>query len=389
MKYFTPQATCRISGQPLAEAKEIVAFSELPVPGLFFSYPETGLNKKVPMTLVQSDCGLIQLKENIHSDLYFYYKSRQADKSHIAWNAKVADELSARFGPQAKILEVGGGEGLLLKDLHQKGFRNLHNVDPSHENEQQEWFEPILGLFPDALKSDAYSGTFDCIVGMHFLEHVSDPVGVLQEAKRLLSPDGEFWVEVPDMEASALESYFQIGIIYPLHLSYFTRKTLQLAGEKAGLNLASIEVVDHYGKSLWAKFCKREVLKSEFEEDNRLVPTIQRYFHELQTFKAELPPSILAWGAAERALTTAAILIDGGLKIDGLFDSNPEIHGMFVSGLEIPVSSPREFVANAEHLLILSPPNHVSIVNGIKDKLSAKTQIHVPFVGHLTLQDYA
>jgi SAM-dependent methyltransferase len=389
LKYYSTQKTCRISGQPLDLAKEIVSFSGLPVPGLFFEDSQTGLDKKVPLNLVQSDCGLIQLKENIQPELYFYYKSRQADKSHIAWNARVADELAQRFSTSARILEVGGGEGLLLKDLHQKGFRNLNNVDPSHENENQAWFEPIVGLFPDALQNESYSGKFDCIVGMHFLEHVPDPVGVLKEAARLLSLDGEFWVEVPDMEASALESYFQIGIIYPLHLSYFTRKTLRLAGEKAGLNLASIEVVDHYGKSLWAKFTKKAQENPTFEEDERMVPVIQKYFQELISFGKEIPQDILAWGAAERALTTAAILLETGLKIKGLFDSNPEIHEKYVSGLVLPVSSPAEFPVNPEHLLILSPPNHVSIVNGIKDKLSPKTQIHVPFVGHLTLQDYA
>jgi SAM-dependent methyltransferase len=388
MKYYTEQERCRISGEPLTQAKTIASFEQLPVPGLFFDNPETGIDKKVPLTVVQSQCGFIQTKENIQPDLYFYYKSRQADQSHIQWNQLVANQIASRYPTSARILEVGGGEGLLLKDLHQKGFRNLNNVDPSHENENQAYFEPITGLFPDALSSEEYSGTFDCIVGMHFLEHVPDPVWVLQEASRLLNNNGECWIEVPDMESSALQSYFQIGIIYPLHINYFTRSTLQMAGKKAGMQLASIEIVNHYGNSLWAKFTKNQITDQTFEDSPEMVQTIERYFHELREFAGSLPKEILAWGAAERALTTYAILSDHGIRLKGLFDSNPEIHGMYVSGVDLPISSPDEFPADAKDLLILSPPNHVSIINGIKHKLHPDITIHVPFIGHLTLSDY-
>jgi len=161
-----------------------------------------------------------------------------------------------------------------------------------------------------------------------------------------------------------------------------------MAGLKVGLHLVSIEVVDHYGKSLWAKFSKKSSNIEKFGESDELVPTIKKYFKELEHFAKNLPLKMIGWGAAERALTTYALLSQYGIEIDNIFDSNPEIHGMYVSGYPNPIQSPGQLIDSPKDLLILSPPNHISIINAIRSKLDKNTKIHVPFVGHLSLEDY-
>ena len=390
-KYYSLNNRCRLTGESLANSKILAEFDSLPVPGLFFDSYEEAKDKIVPLTLVRSSSGFIQLKETINGDLYHWYKSRRADVSHTNWIETVSSQIAEKFGSYSNILEIGGGEGLLLQGLKKKGFTNLFNVDPSHENVQSEDFESIVGLFPEALSSSKYKGLFDCIIAQHFLEHVPEPVEVLKGARELLSEKGEIWLEVPDMEASALDSYFQIGIIYPLHLSYFTKESLRVTGEKAGLHLTSLEIIDHYGKSLWAKFTKKVSTHTQPEIVNNsgIDSAVSRYFDELRHFAAGIPKRVLCWGAAERAHTTYAILASFGVEAASIFDSNPEIGGKFVSGINSPIEGPNAFPDQPDHLLVLSPPNHRSIIDGIQSKLKASTMIHIPLVGRYSYEEYA
>jgi hypothetical protein len=279
---------------------------------------------------------------------------------------------------------------MFLESLHKYGFNNLFNVDPSHENEENIIFKAIIGNFPDALDIDHYRNYFSCIIGQHFLEHVANPLNVLKGARDLLADYGELWIEVPDIETSVLVSYYQTGIIYPLHLSYFTKASLKTIGEKAGLYLESIENIQHYGNSIWAKFTKKPNNKTFYnlKESKLLIPTIKTYFEDIKAFAEKLPKEILCWGAAERAHTTYGIISSFGIKAISIFDSNPEIKGLYICGIDTPILGPESFPDYPNDLLILSPPNHKSIIEGIKNKLSKNSMIHIPLIGHYTFEKY-
>jgi hypothetical protein len=389
--YFTETNKCRLTKESLDDSEIIVSFDSLPIPGLFFDSKADSADKMVPMTLVLSKGGLFQLKETLNGNLYHYYKSRRADKNHIDWIENIANQIKDRFKQYSNILEVGGGEGMLLQHLFNKDYKSLYNIDPSHENESSKYFESITGLFPNGFDKEKYKGYFSCIIGQHFLEHVPEPLEVMEGAYNLLTDDGELWIEVPDLESSVLESYFQIGIIYPLHLSYFTKQSLKNIGERAGLFLKSIEIVDHYGKSIWAKFSKEKKSDRSFDfiENNTLIiQTIKNYFEEIQNFSKTIPKELICWGAAERAHTTYAILSNCGIKAASIFDSNEEIKGMFISGVNTPIMGINDFPLISDHILILSPPNHKSIVDGIKDLISNQTVIHIPLIGSYNYEKY-
>jgi ubiquinone/menaquinone biosynthesis C-methylase UbiE len=389
-KLFFQNNKCKFSYLPLDNAEIIIQFDNLPIPGLFFLDKSESLDKKVPMTLVKSQAGFIQLKETLNSNLYHYYKSGATDASHQKWLNEISNQIKSRFDKNNHILEIGGGKGLLMEQLFKQGFTNLYNVDPSNENEGKAMFKVIKGVFPESLEMNVYNNFFNCIIGQHFLEHVEDPLNVLKVAKDLLSENGELWIEVPDIEDSVLANNYQTSIIYPLHLSYFTKKSLKELGEKAGLFLDEINTIDHYGSSIWAKFSKKPNYKSfnYLTEDELLIPAIIKYFDELKVFTLKLPKDVICWGAAERAHITYGIMSSYGIKAISIFDSNPEIKGMFISGFDTPILGPESFPNNPKNLLVLSPRHHISIVDSIKNKLSKNTMIHIPFVGYYTFDNY-
>ena len=102
-----------------------------------------------------------------------------------------------RIEPGTRLLEVGCGAGAVLAVLGQE-FPGVQLVGVDIEPKQLEFARGHLeraGVEATLLEADALAlpfedGSFDHVWMMWFLEHVADPVAVLQEARRVLVPGG-------------------------------------------------------------------------------------------------------------------------------------------------------------------------------------------------------
>jgi SAM-dependent methyltransferase len=83
-------------------------------------------------------------------------------------------------------------------------------------------------------------GGFGVVTFSHSLEHLRDPVQALRRTRQLLRPGGRVHVAVPNWRAAKrLAAGARIAWIYPGHVSYFTRATLQAALQRAGFAVAA------------------------------------------------------------------------------------------------------------------------------------------------------
>jgi SAM-dependent methyltransferase len=79
------------------------------------------------------------------------------------WNATLLHRLFSETRPR-RILDYGGGNGLLAELLRAAGFSQVDTYDP---------FVPRYSAKP--------SGHFDCVVSFEVLEHSTDPAGTLAD----------------------------------------------------------------------------------------------------------------------------------------------------------------------------------------------------------------
>src|SRR5262245_61616127 len=96
--------------------------------------------------------------------------------------------LLARHLPQkARVLEIGCGEGILLTELSKMGF-DVEGIEPSESGSsraRRKGLNVRTGYFPILQPA----GRFDAVILSHVLEHLSDPLRVLESISRI-APDG-------------------------------------------------------------------------------------------------------------------------------------------------------------------------------------------------------
>jgi SAM-dependent methyltransferase len=379
-----PRGGDRLTGESLHNAQPIIDLGVLPVPGLFFSTADAAAAAVVRVRLLKSvTTELIQLDSDIDPQVYANYKSGAATPAHLAFVESLADVFSRRYPRDARILEIGGGAGHFMRSLSKRGFRNLYVIDPSPENRNNKDFTAIQGSFPEAITETGLS--FDVVVGQHFLEHCSNPVAVLRAVREILSPQGQVWIEVPDIDESATaDGGVWLSIVYALHSSYFGSETLKLACAYAGLTVSDIQSVSHYGKSLLA-VCSPGVTcvptsRALNMDQTLVVAAIQRYFAALKQFGAAVPPGTTCWGAAERCIAVLGGCMRGGFDPGAIIDSNEDLRGLYVSGMKTSVVSPQEIAGPLPSVLILSPQNASAIMAANQRLFSSSTKVYIPVV---------
>lgn len=137
-------------------------------------------------------------------------------ESEKARNLKIVEILTEFLSPKdACLMDVGCGQGLILRELYNSGFSNLHGIDPS------ETTSVIAAAIPgiSAKQGNAYDipypdGSVDLLLYCHVFEHLTSLSSAIKEASRVLKPNGLVFIEVPVASAyptgpgNHLEEYF-------------------------------------------------------------------------------------------------------------------------------------------------------------------------------------
>ncbi|MBI4353880.1 MAG: class I SAM-dependent methyltransferase [Candidatus Omnitrophica bacterium] len=137
-----------------------------------------------------------------------------------------------------RVLDIGCGRGQMLAWLQHWGAE-VYGTELSQAaaDEAARRLGPSSVVVNELAEAGFPDGWFDAVTVWHVLEHVLDPVALLREVARVVSPDGFVYVEVPNAGGWAARRLGRrwLGYDAPHHLVHFTPETLRLAGTKAGL----------------------------------------------------------------------------------------------------------------------------------------------------------
>ena len=99
----------------------------------------------------------------------------------------------------------------------------------------------IIGTLED-LKKRISPESLDSIYMGNVLEHLTDPLKILQELHALLVPGGNIYIDVPNIDSIKFKIFRQnfSSLDLPRHLYHFTDATLTALCEKAGFTIESL-----------------------------------------------------------------------------------------------------------------------------------------------------
>jgi 2-polyprenyl-3-methyl-5-hydroxy-6-metoxy-1,4-benzoquinol methylase len=144
-------------------------------------------------------------------------------------------------GMNGKILDVGAGSGVLLRQIARvKGNReNLWANDFSEEalvSLQQEGFQTIAGRAEDLNPDER----FQAITLNQVIEHLQNPKAAVERLNQLLAPGGYLFVETPStdgLDARLFRKRYWGGYHIPRHFWLFNEASLRQLLEGAGFHV--------------------------------------------------------------------------------------------------------------------------------------------------------
>ena len=194
----------------------------------------------------EADFGTIYTGYLTHNRSSAYHPSRLTSwlKRNLFDRLRMAKVLD-RLGEGANVLEIGAGSGQQLEFIGEMISHpiNLYANDVVFDPVAREALEARgVRILEGFIENVDTSTRFDAILGVHVIEHVTDPVSVFAWIADHLAPGGMLYLETPDTSAPASRIFKDNwGMThFPRHFHLFSREKL------AGLARASgLEIVHH------------------------------------------------------------------------------------------------------------------------------------------------
>ena len=342
-------------------------------------------------------CGMVYAGDiNVSVPLEDYYReiSKYENGEYLSYNTVMLEYreeiqfLKSILSLDVPALDMGCGNGYVLKLLQEAGFSNLTGVDPSVGNcdmiRSKYRIKTVCGgLGRDIPEIDGLK--FGLVMIENVLEHIVDIRGGMEQCMGYLYEDGCIHLSVPDVEqfCKTPDLYQQFSVE---HVNYFTLQSLENLMKPYGLQLVDFKrkkgnTVAIY--TLWKKTVpKVPHAEWKFEFDGKGNESIRTYLHasaEIEnSIKREMQKlegkDIYVWGAGTHTAMLFQLHLLDGIQIKGIIDSNMNYRGKVVYGHRV-LHLPEDEVFSEYPILISSQNSQDAIYGVIKKKFHLENQV--------------
>lgn len=125
----------------------------------------------------------------------------------------------------AAILDIGCGNGRFLFYLYKMGFKKLYGIELPGKSAERAAKLPSLSIIIDEIENVQFGAeTYNAITLFHVLEHMKNPIQLLQNIKFWLKEEGIFIVSFPNIASNQAQKYKGrwLHLDPPRHLNFIT-----------------------------------------------------------------------------------------------------------------------------------------------------------------------
>jgi 2-polyprenyl-3-methyl-5-hydroxy-6-metoxy-1,4-benzoquinol methylase len=160
--------------------------------------------------------------------------------------------MELKMIPGGRLLDIGCGNGQLLANLQGIGWQVQGvEVDPEAvEVARGKNLEVRLGTVKDQNYSDSY---FDVITMSHVIEHVHEPIILLEECRRILKTGGQIIIRTPNLQSLGHSLFKDAwrGLEPPRHLYLYSCESMKTIVERAGFLMQSLVTSAHIARFIY------------------------------------------------------------------------------------------------------------------------------------------
>lgn len=168
------------------------------------------------------------------------------------WLYAIKIEHIVHQNKNAKVLEIGCGNGSLLMMLQRRGFSRLWGTDVSTVSAQALTQKGVVFRSANIEKKFPFGMSFDLIILNQVFEHLLDPLFVLARCKKHMAKNGKIIIATPNSSAIDLVLFrnYWDGLNAPRHFYLFSVKAMEIVRAKMGFqSLTSLVLPD---PGMWA-----------------------------------------------------------------------------------------------------------------------------------------
>jgi len=164
---------------------------------------------------------------------------------------KILKQLQAQ---PIHVLDVGGGTGWMpdvLKKTNQRiGLIQIVDIDNKAKKIAE---EKGHAYFEGTIESFTTENRFQLILMLNLIEHVANPLAVLQKAESLLAPGGIIVIKTPNTiswDARLYKKSYWGGLHCPRHWTIFSEKSFRILLQSTQLKIKKLQYTQ--GAPFWA-----------------------------------------------------------------------------------------------------------------------------------------
>lgn len=161
-----------------------------------------------------------------------------------AWFNGLNSSAFRKVPKNVRVLDVGCGFGQSL-GYHTARGCDVYGVE-ADENirrvAEKFGYKVHVGLFDGSIYEPEF---FDYVTMDQVIEHVTDPLATLRGVARILKPGGTAILSTPNASGWGAKFFGHHWINWhpPYHVQFFSRRSMRLAAEQAGLMVAEVKTI--------------------------------------------------------------------------------------------------------------------------------------------------
>ncbi|MEJ5359469.1 MAG: class I SAM-dependent methyltransferase [Desulfobacterales bacterium] len=188
------------------------------------------------------------LRRRYGAEYYAAWVTAQPSRRERMWAERL--KIVERLVPTGRLLDVGCGDGSFLSLARRRGWEVAGTeISPwAAEHAGRRLGQPV---FRGELRDAGYPPEhFDAVTLWHVLEHVTAPLPLLEEVRRILKTGGLLFVAVPNRDDRVMQAVYRLmkrrrpHLFSPrdreLHLFHFSVPSLTRMLDSAGFTVAHV-----------------------------------------------------------------------------------------------------------------------------------------------------